>query len=726
MVSGRFGWTSYALIVKSFVVRSPLFPWAVLAAAVYLSTVSCAPRRVSGPARWVDLFIGTDGTGHTFPGPTRPWGMVQPGPDNRDEGWDYTSGYQYRDTLMLGFSQTRANGTGISEFGDLLLQPFSGGIATPAGTGYRKSSERAHPGYYGVELNNGIQAELTSTPRVAMYRFTSSSDSMGLVLDMQHGLRAFTDSLVVESGYTVHSGQRISGFARKVNWVDRRYFFVAEFSAPVTKLDRLPRRAKDHAERLVLHFAPGQHEVQVKIALSTVSEEGAANNLRVELPGWDFDAVARGARDEWNRYLRRASIRASWRVKTLWYTSMYRTLVQPSNIADVDGLFRGPDDQIHRSERPSGAYYSTFSLWDTYRAAHSWYTLIAPEVVPDLTYSMVRHSELFGQLPIWTAWGQENYCMIGNHAVPVLADAAQKGLLGVDSVRVWNAVRQSLTENHRNSDWSLMKRYGYYPLDLVPDESVSRMLEHGVDDAAASLLGYRLGFPDHAQAFARRAGSYRSLWDPETQLLRGRNSTGAWRSPFDSLKATSPLNNPGDYTEANAMQYFWTPAQHDFEGLMALLGGVQPTVRKLDRFFSIPAQNPQRYLGQEAMIGQYAHGNEPSHHIAYLYALAGQPDRTAALVQKILHEFYRPRPDGLIGNDDCGQMSAWYLFSSLGFYPVDPSNATYVIGEMGLRRAVLRSGESTIRLRPGRDGIRINGHIYTGPKLTHHELLGQP
>lgn len=706
--------------------RGSLAIGAAWVTALCLMTMSCAPKRPTGPARWVDPFIGTDGTGHTFPGPTRPWGMVQPGPDNRDEGWDYTSGYQFRDTLILGFSQTRANGTGISEFGDLLLQPFSGGTPTPAGTGYRKSSERARPGYYTVELNNGIRAELTCTPRVAMYRFTSASDSMGLVLDMQHGLRVFTDSLVVESGYTVLSDRQIMGFARKVNWVDRRYFFVAEFSEPFAEPNRLPRRAKDHAERLVLHFAPSQQEIRVKIALSTVSVEGATANLQSELPGWDFEAVARDAQREWNTYLRRATVRAPRSVKTLWYTSMYRTMVQPSNIADVDGRFRGPDDQIHRSERPSGAYYSTFSLWDTYRATHSWYTLVAPEVVPDLTYSLVRHSELFGQLPIWTAWGQENYCMIGNHALPVLADAAQKGLLGVDSARVWSAVRQSLTQNHRNSDWTLLNRFAYYPYDLVPDESVSRTLEHGVDDAAASQLGDQLGFSDQAHLFAQRAGNYRSLWDSETQLFRGRNSAGEWRSPFDSLTATSPLNNPGDYTEANAMQYFWTPAQHDFEGMVALLGGSEATVRKLDRFFSIPARNPQRYLGQEAMIGQYAHGNEPSHHIAYLYTLAGRPERTAELVQNILNAFYQPRPDGLIGNDDCGQMSAWYLFSSLGFYPVNPSNATYVLGSMNLRSAVLRSGKSTIRLRPAPGGIRINGHLVKGPVLTHHALLNQP
>jgi len=401
-------------------------------------------------------------------------------------------------------------------------------------------------------------------------------------------------------------------------------------------------------------------------------------------------------------------------------------MLQPSNIADVDGHFRGPDDKVHVSERPSKAYYSTFSLWDTYRAAHPWYTVVVPELVPDFTYSLVRHSELFGHLPIWTLWGQENYCMIGNHAVPVLADAAEKGLLGVEDFRVQAAVQKTLNEPHRNSDWSVLALHGYYPFDLVPDESVSRTLEHGVDDDAASRIFRRVGEDSLADFFARRSHNYRQLWDTTSQFLRGRSSAGAWRAPFDSLTATSPLNNPGDYTEANAMQYLWTPAQYDLGGMVELIGDTAALERKLDRFFAVPARNPQRYLGQEAMIGQYAHGNEPSHHIAYLYALIGRPEKTAERVAKICTEFYRPRPDGLIGNDDCGQMSAWYLFSTLGFYPVNPSNATYVLGAMQVRRAVLKRPDGRIRLRPHPDGMHVNGRLLQGPVVEHRQILGRP
>lgn len=695
----------------------------VLSAALF---AGCAAESRRGPVRWVDPFIGTDGTGHAFPGPSRPWGMVQPGPDNRDCCWDYTSGYQYRDSVILGFSQTRANGTGIAELGDVLLQPFTGVDPDLGGTTYRKDREHAGPGRYSVALNNGVDVEVASTSRVAMYRFAAQSGSMGLVLDLQHGLRAFTDSLVLESGYTVHSPQRISGFARKANWVDRRYFFVVELSEPFAQLRLAERRPKSAADRLILNFDPRTTEVRVKVALSTVSEEGAAANLRAELPHWSLQKVVRDAQKEWNGYLQRVRIDAPSDVKKVWYTSMYRTMLQPSNIADVDGRFRGPDDQIHQSEHSSKTYYSTFSLWDTYRAAHPWYTVVVPERVPEFTYSLVRHSELFGHLPIWTLWGQENYCMIGNHAVPVLADAAHKGLLGVSESRVREAVLRTLNAPHRNSDWGLLGRHGYYPFDLVPDESVSRTLEHGVDDDAASRLFRLWGEVPESEFFARRAQNYRQLWDTATQLLRGRSSAGVWRTPFDSLTATSPLNNPGDYTEANAMQYLWTPAQYDHEGLVELLGDSAAMERKLDRFFAVPARNPQRYLGQEAMMGQYAHGNEPSHHVAYLYALVGRPDKTAERVAKICADFYRPRPDGLIGNDDCGQMSAWYLLSTLGFYPVNPSNATYVLGAMQVQRAVITRPEGRIRLRPHPEGIQVNGRLLQGPVVAHRQLFGQP
>jgi predicted alpha-1,2-mannosidase len=400
---------------------------------------------------------------------------------------------------------------------------------------------------------------------------------------------------------------------------------------------------------------------------------------------------------------------------------LYRLFLQPSNIADVDGQYRGPDQQVHKSISPSGAYYSTLSLWDTYRAAHPLYTLLVPEMVPDFVNSMLQHNRQAGFLPIWTAWGQDNYCMIGNHAIPVITDAYMKGFGGFDAKDALAAMVQTTTVNHINSDWGLLNRFGYYPFDSLSNEAVSRTLEHGLDDHAVALLARQLKADSLAAQYSKRAVYYKNLFDSTTGHMRGKNSRGQWRSPFNPLDATSPMNNPGDYTEANAWQYFWTPAQYDIEGLQALLGGQDAFEKHLDRFFSIATPNPNKHLGQEAMIGQYAHGNEPSHHVAYLYAYTQNPHKGQKIIQEICNRFYKPAPDGLIGNDDCGQMSAWYIFSMLGFYPVNPANATFVQGLPQLNHAIIRTGKKSIEFTRNREGaLLINGLQPTFPAFGYH------
>lgn len=649
--------------------------------------ISCKSQERFDYTKYVNPFIGSEGTGHTFPGPCMPFGMVQPGPDNVDKGWDYTSGYQYKDSIILGFSQTRANGTGINEFGDVLLQPFTDDKKENFGESYVKKTEKAFPGYYTVTLNNKVKVELTSTERVAMHQYTYPTKNVKLLVDFQHGLCFLTDSLVLESDVKFEDNKTISGYCHTKNWVQRKYFFTINFNQPFIDSFRLTRKPKEAAPRFLLSFDLENKILQTKIAFSTISVEGAKNNLNKELPNWDFKAIVVNAKKVWNRYLSRIDIEANKKQKEIFYTCMYRLFIQPSNIADVDGKYRGADDAIRTAK--NGEYYSTLSLWDTYRAAHPLYTLIAPEKVNGFINSMIEHSKAAGFLPIWTAWGKDNYCMIGNHAIPVIADAYLKGFKGFNAEEALQQMIKSTSENHFNSNWTLLNKYGYYPFDSLDNEAVSRTLEHGVDDYCIALMSEKMNKKEIAATYFKRANYYKNLYDSSTKQMRGKDSKGNWRKDFNPLIATSPMNNPGDYTEANAWQYFWTPAQYDAEGMMQLLGGKKHFTEQLDRFFSIKALNPNKHLGQEAMIGQYAHGNEPSHHIAYLYAYSEKPQKVEEFVAKICNEFYNNTTTGMIGNDDCGQMSAWYIFSTLGFYPVNPSSGEYVLGRAQVKKATL-------------------------------------
>ncbi len=672
--------------------------------------------------QYVNPFIGTEGTGHTFPGPCLPFGMVQPGPDNVDRGWDYTSGYQYRDSIILGFSQTRANGTGINEFGDVLLQPFTERRQDGFGETYLKETEKASPGYYTVTLSNRVQVELTCTERVALHRYTYPSANAKLLVDLQHGLRFLTDSLVLESDVRIEDRQTISGYCHNRNWVDRKYFFSIRFSQPFTRADKLPRKAKEAAPRYILQFDLKDRILQTKIALSTVSIEGAKKNMQQELPEWDFAATVTSARKKWNSYLNRIEIEAPQQQKEIFYSCLYRLFIQPSNIADVDGRYRGADDSVRTAR--NGEYYSTLSLWDTYRAAHPLYTLIAPEKVNGFINSMIEHSKAAGFLPIWTAWGQDNYCMIGNHAIPVIADAYSKGFRGFDAEEaLWQIIR-STSENHINSNWTLLNQYGYYPFDSLDNEAVSRTLEHGVDDYCVALMAEKMGKKDIAASYYKRSGYYKNLYDNTTRQMRGKDSKGNWRKDFNPLMATSPMNNPGDYTEANAWQYFWTPAQYDVEGMARLLGGRKQFTDQLDSFFTIRSLNPNKHLGQEAMIGQYAHGNEPSHHIAYLYAFSDKPPRAGELITQICRDFYTNSSTGMIGNDDCGQMSAWYIFATLGFYPVNPSSGEYVIGKPQVQAAtVYLNKQKPLRIRNNNSTtVKLNDQLINGYTIKHSDL----
>jgi predicted alpha-1,2-mannosidase len=681
-------------------------------------------------AKYVNVFIGTDGTGHTFPGPSKPFGMVQPGPDNRDEGWNHTSGYQYKDTLLMGFSQTRFSGTGIGEMGDILLMPYSI-TKRKLRNSYYKETEKASVGYYTVTKKDEVKVELTCSDRVAFHQYTYPTKNAYLLVDLQHGLRFLTDSLVLENDVKVENNRTISGYCKTKNWVTRKYFFTIAFDTPFFEEEKLPMGKKENAPKYNLSFTLNETKVlKVKIALSTVSVNGAHNNLQTEIPHWDFEKVKNDNRNAWNTYMNRIDIEAPQKQKEIFYTSLYHLFLQPSNIADVDGSYRGADDKINRA--PNNEYYSTLSIWDIYRGAFPLLQIVAPEKINGIVNSMLTHHKVAGFLPIWTAWGQDNYCMIGNHAIPMLLSAYNNGFSGFDANEALNAMVETSTKSHINSDWELYNQYGYYPYDILDNEAVSRTLESGFDDYCVSQMAAKLNDKSNAIIFDKRANYYKNLFDSETKLFRGKDTKGNFRKPFDPLTATSPMNNPGDYTEANAWQYFWTPAQHDLNGMISLLGGKDNFTKQLNTFFTTETPNPNKFLGQEAMIGQYAHGNEPSHHILYLYTFSNEPKTGQKYIHKVINEFHNNTPDGMIGNDDCGQMSAWYILSTLGFYPVNSSNGEFVFGSPQVKKAVihLNNGKEFI-IEANNFSIHniynenrlLNGSKITTPYITYKQIM---
>lgn len=670
-------------------------------------------------SKWVNPFIGTEGTGHTFPGPSMPFGMVQPGPDNNTNGWNHTSGYQYKDTLLLGFSQTRFSGTGIGEMGNILLLPFNE-KKLPFKNSYHKTSEKASVGYYSLLKKDDIKVELSCSERVAFHQYTYPHRKAKLLIDLQHGFQFLNDSLVLESDITIENNTTISGYCKTKGWVTKKYFFTINLETPFASIEELPKGKRENAPKYILDFdLPKDKILKVKIALSTVSLVGAKLNLNTEIPHWDFTKTKRHAEEVWEDYLSRITIEAPQKQKEIFYTSLYHLFLQPSNIADVDGQYRGADDKINSA--PNKEYYSTLSIWDIYRGAFPLLQIIAPEKIDGIVNTMLLHHKAAGFLPIWTAWGQDNYCMIGNHAIPMLLSAYTNGFKGFDAKEALQTMVETSTQSHINSDWELYNQYGYYPLDKLDNEAVSRTLESGYDDWCVAQMATNLKEVNTAKVFSKRAHYYKNLFDTETKLFRGKDTNGQWRTPFDPLTATSPMNNPGDYTEANAWQYFWTPAQYDSDGIQSLLGGTAEFTKQLNDFFTIESPNPNKFLGQEAMIGQYAHGNEPSHHITYLYAFTDTPKIGQKYIHKIINEFHNNTPDGMIGNDDCGQMSAWYILSSLGFYPVNPANGEFVLGAPQVRKATLHLRDHKTFTIEAANFSEAN--LYQeNPKLNHTEM----
>lgn len=702
---------------------------------IFTLLLFCSTITFSQNSNFVNVFIGTDGTGHTFPGPSMPFGMVQPGPDNKDYGWNHTSGYQYNDSIVLGFSQTRFSGTGINEMGDILLLPINPQKENLKNA-YYKNTEIGKVGYYAMTKKDDVKVQLTCSERVAFHQYTFPENEAQVLVDLQHGLRFVFDELnqkglVVESDVKIENNNTISGYCATQNWVNRKYFFTITFDHAFVTSTILDKKANEKAPRYLLNFSlMDTKTLKVKIALSSVSVEGAKLNLTTEIPHWDFEQVYQNNLTTWEKYLNKISIDAPRQQKEIFYTSLYHLFLQPSNIADVDGKYRGVDDKI--AIAPNKAYYSTLSIWDIYRGAFPLLQILAPERIDDIIQTMIIHHKAKGFLPIWTAWGQDNYCMIGNHAIPLILSAYQNGFKGFDANEALMSMVETSTVSHINSDWELYNHYGFYPFDKIDNEAVSRTLESGYDDWCVAEMANKIGNKEIAETFSLRAKYYKNIYDTETTFFRGKDTQGNWRTPFNPLIATSPLNNPGDYTEANAWQYFWTPTQYDINGVTTLLGGKDNFTNKLNEFFTTEAANPNKFLGQEAMIGQYAHGNEPSHHIIYLYAYSNEPKKGQQYIHQVINEFHNNTPDGMIGNDDCGQMSAWYILSTLGFYPVNPASGEFVIGSPQVEKAVIHLANNknlTIQAKNFseqaifNDIRELNGNKMVNPFVTYQEIM---
>lgn len=694
------------------------------------------------PSQYVNVFLGTSITnnGHTTPAAAWPFGMVQAAPIGGGRHWSFCSGYNYEAKELKGFAQTAISGTGVPELGDVLILP----VRDAASTAHRldKGSERGEPGYYAVRFPEvGIGVEATASERTTLYRFDfGATGSAGLRVDLQwgNGGDGVTRVRLCETG--VASDRVFTGHLKTTGWTEREFFFALETSQSFTATRMAQPDARMKGELWHLAFGEGKGIVGVKVALSTVSTEAARRNLATEIPDWDFAKVRNDCRAQWNRILSCATIEGTVDEKAKFYTALYRTCVQPNNLADVDGLYRAADGKVRKAT--GGRFFSTFSLWDTYRAAHPLYTLTAPEKVPEIVNSMLDQYDVLGHLPMWGLWGNDTECMLGLHSVSVIVDAWAKGFKGFDVERAYEAIRTTQRVSHiqppetrrkffhLRDEWEILDRYGYYPIDLVKGESVSRVLENSYDDWCAARLARALGKTEDAQFFARRAQCYRNVFDLSTGLMRGRDSAGRWREPFDPFEIGHSSETANDFTEGNAYQWVWH-VLHEPEELVELMGGRSKFTAQLNSLFELPETvRGQAFTGDvTGLIGQYAQGNEPNHHVLYFFNLTDRPERGRELITRVCRTMFRNTVDGLPGNEDCGQMSAWYVFSSLGFYPVSPASGEYWIGAPQHRYAALnfadeRRFEVIARGQsPKVVSVMLNGRKLEGFKLKHADII---
>lgn len=715
------------LHIHTFAIMSRLFRIIFTVVIVY-SFSSCAnpEERFTD---YVDMRIGTGGHGHVFVGANVPFGMIQLGPTSIPQTWDWCSGYHESDSTVIGFSHTHLSGTGIGDLFDITVMPvvgkvnFARGVEDDPQSGLWSYADRTRevcrPGYYSVPLTRyDILAEMTATERVGFHRYTfPASDSAALVFDLENGGcwdRATDTHIEAVSDSTLRGWRYSSGWAK-----DQRIYFYAEFSKPFESLELV-----DVEKYARAGFSASEGEtILLKVALSSVSMEGAYANLLAEAPGWDFDAVAAQADRKWNEELSKIRIEtADENARKIFYTSLFHTMIAPSVFSDCDGSYRGADGRVHSN--PGHRTYTTFSLWDTYRAAMPLYTIFQSGRYGEFIATMVDIFNEQGKLPVWHLHGCETDCMVGNPGIPPVADAIVKGMGGFDYEQAYTAMKTSAMLDERGQGFR--KEYGYLPCDAM-GESVAYDLEYALADGALSRAASVMGHSDDARYFESRSHSYRHLFDPELRFIRGKDRNGNFRPDYSPFSAT---HRADDYCEGNGWQYTWL-VPHDLDGLVDCFGSREALLCKLDSLFTVSSE-----LSEDAspdisgLIGQYAHGNEPSHHILYFYTMLGKPHKTADRVHQVLTTLYSTNPDGLSGNEDVGQMSAWYIMSSLGFYQVEPASGRYWFGTPLFDRADISvpGGTFTIVARglsPDNryiESITLNGQPYDKPWISHSDI----
>ncbi len=702
---------------------------------------ACTADPSFDPVEYVNPFVGTDGHGHTYPGASMPFGMVQLSPDTRKDHWDGCSGYHYSDSTILGFSHTHLSGTGVGDYGDIRIVPMSGKVRTQPGDGktpgegYRSrfshSNETASPGYYSVFLDDHqVKAELTVTNRCGLHRYRFEADDTSFILiDL-------TESVVTEKKpalfMEILNDREVRGYRKSSGWAsDQWVFFHAVFSRPFISsgvsasgiIDQNLRKVTGNDIQAFFGFdAKESGEVMMKVGISAVDMEGALGNLQAELTGWDFDKVKIDAEEAWRKELKAIEVQDdNHDNKVKFYTALYHALLAPNLFSDADSRYRGHDEQIHRAE--GFDRYTVFSLWDTYRALHPLMTIIQPERTNHFIRSFTGIYDEAGLLPVWELAGNETFCMIGYHAVPVIVDAYLKGIQDYDVEKAFEACSVSALNDHFGlKDF---RELGYIPAERE-GESVSKTLEYAYDDWCIAMMARNLEKQSDYEMFIKRAQNYKNIFDPETRFIRGKRN-GMFVSPFDPAEVNFML------TEANTWQYtFYAP--QDITGLMSLMGGEEAFRAKLDEMFSHDGELSGRQQADiTGLIGQYAHGNEPSHHMAYLYNYAGNPDRTQELTREIMDRLYGSGPDGLCGNEDCGQMSAWFVFSAMGFYPVTPASGHYAIGSPLFEKVIIHlpdgndfiiktksQGSDTRYIR----SAELNGVFYDKSYILHEDIAG--
>lgn len=712
----------------------------VISIVIFVFVTSCSNPGKNDIINLVDPFIGTGGHGHTYPGATVPFGMVQLSPDTRKDNWDACSGYHYSDTAIFGFSHTHLSGTGVGDYGDIRFMAMTGdlkirpGVPGTSQAGYSSrfshKNETASPGYYHVFLSDpGIDVELTATPRCGIQKYTfPENDNSYIILDLKESV---VSEKVLESSVKIINDHEVSGFRRSSGWAENQaVYFYAIFSTPfkVSGLASDGQLFENMTEaagtdiQAYFKFITGKNEtILVKVGISSVGEEGARKNLESEVPGWDFAQVKGQAEELWKKELSRIEVKSKNHDDLIkFYTALYHCLIVPNLFSDIDGQYRGHDGQTHTTDDYD--YYSVFSLWDTYRAWHPLMTIIQPKRTKDFIRTFIDISDKGGLLPVWELAGNETNCMIGYHAVPVIADAYLKGITDYDGEKAFSAMKKSATADQFGLRW--YRQLGYIPAECE-GESISKTLEYAYDDWCIAMMAGKMNKAEEYQEFIQRAQNYKNLFDPDTKFLRGKRN-GMFTQPFDATEVNFML------TEANTWQYtFYVP--QDIGGLIDMMGGDRAFEEKLDEMFNTSASLSGRQQADiTGLIGQYAHGNEPSHHMTYLYNYIGKPEKTQKLAREVMGKLYDTNPGGLCGNEDCGQMSAWYVLSALGIYPVTPGSGYYVIGSPIFDEAVihLENGKDFLIKTDNNSGqnryiqsAKLNNSNYSKSYIDHSVLL---